>query len=73
MSAEWVKVRTFSSGLDADLARAILESADILVEIRGQQPGIFGASFQGSVPGGLDLYVPRPEVNRALELLDTSD
>ena len=70
MPAEWVKLATYASGFDVDVARAALEEADIPVQVRGQRVGIFGPSFQGQVPGGIDLYVPSPELSRARELLD---
>ena len=70
MQAEWIKLATFTSGLDADIARATLEEADIPVQVRGLHVGIFGPSFQGAVPGGIDVYVPSPELPRARELLD---
>jgi hypothetical protein len=65
-----MKLATFASGLEADIARARLEEADIPVQLRGQPTGIVGPSFQGPVPGGVDVYVPSPEVDRARELLD---
>jgi hypothetical protein len=40
------------------------------VQIRNQHAGIFGPSFQGPTPGGVDVYVPSPELDRARELLD---
>jgi hypothetical protein len=70
MQAEWIKLATFGSGFEADLARATLEAADIPVQLRGQQTGAFGPSFQGPVPGGVDVYVPSPELEHARELLD---
>jgi hypothetical protein len=70
MQAEWVKLATFGSGLDADIARARLEEADIPVQLRGEHIGAFGPSFQGAVPGGVDMYVPSPELEHARELLD---
>jgi hypothetical protein len=70
MQAEWIKLATFGSGLEADIARARLEEADISVQLRGQQTGAFGPSFQGVVPGGVDIYVPSPELEHARELLD---
>jgi hypothetical protein len=73
MPAEWVKLATFTSGLDADVARATLEEAEIPVQVRGHHVGIFGPSFQGPVPGGIDVYVPSPELARARELLDDVD
>jgi hypothetical protein len=69
MAADWVKVATFASGLDADVARATLEEAEIPVQVRSDSPGIFGASFQGPVPGGVDVYVPSPDAHRARDLL----
>jgi hypothetical protein len=70
MPAQWVKLATFTSGLDADLARATLEEADIPVQVRGLPVGVFGPSFQGAVPGGVDVYVPSPELDRARDLLE---
>jgi hypothetical protein len=69
MQPKWVKLASFPSGLDADIASARLEEADIPVQVRGQQIGVFGPSFQGSVPGGVDLYVPSPELARARDVL----
>ena len=70
--AEWVKLATFASGLDADIARARLEEAEIPVKISGHHIGMFGPSFQGAIPGGIDVFVPSPELEHAKELL-TSD
>jgi hypothetical protein len=70
MRAEWVKVATFASGLDADIARATLKEAEIPVQVRGHHLGAFGPSFQGPLPGGVELYVPSPEADRANDLLD---
>jgi hypothetical protein len=70
MQAEWIKLATFDSGLDADMARARLEAADIPVQLRGQLTGAFGPSFLGTVPGGIDVYVPSPELQYARDLLD---
>lgn len=73
MPAEWVKVATFASGLDADIARASLEEAEILVQVRGHHVGAFGPSYQGPLPGGVDVYVPSPELDRARDLLDHTE
>jgi len=69
--AEWIQVATFSTGLEADIARNTLEGADIPVLVRSNAPGIFGLAFQGVVVGGIALHVPTPEVERARELLDS--
>jgi hypothetical protein len=68
--AEWVTVATYSTGLEADIARDALESADIPVMVLSGSAGIFGLSFQGSVPGGVALQVPSPELERAMEVLE---
>jgi hypothetical protein len=73
MRAEWIKLATFTSGLEADIARATLEEAEIPVQVRNQQIGVFGPSFQGPMPGGVDVYVPSPELDRARDLLDPND
>ena len=67
--AEWTTVATYATGLEADIARAALEEADIPVLVRSNSTGIFGPAFQGTVPGGVVLQVPSPESERALTLL----
>lgn len=58
-SSEWTKLASFSSGFEADLAAAALESAGIPVVVQGHQlSGIFGVGFQGKVVGGVSLHVP---------------
>jgi len=71
--AEWIEVATFNTGLEADIARAALEDADIPVLVRSNAPGIFGFAYQGGVAGGVALHVPTPELERARELLATPD
>jgi hypothetical protein len=70
MSAHFVPVATFGTGVEADMARAQLESAGILVLSQGENVGIFGPGFGGQVLGGVTLSVPEPELARALSLLD---
>ena len=71
--AGWASLASLSSGLEADEARAILEAADIPVLVRGPQVGIFGGGFQGTVPGGVELLVPSPELERSRALLGQGD
>jgi hypothetical protein len=68
--AKWVAVATFSTGLEADMARQSLEAEGIPVLVNSTAPGIFGASFQGSVTGGISLQVPSPVVTHARAILD---
>lgn len=67
--AEWITIGTYATGLDADIARELLEGEGIPVLLQSNSAGIFGLSFQGSVAGGIGLQVPSPEVDRARELL----
>jgi len=68
--AEWVTVGNFRTGLEAEMARQVLEAEGIPVLSRSDAPGIFGMSFQGSVTGGVTLQVPSPEAQRAVHLLE---
>jgi urea transport system permease protein len=53
--AEWVTVGSYPSGLEADIARAVLEAEGIPVFVQGNSPGIFGLAFQGTIAGGIEL------------------
>ncbi len=68
--AEWVLLASFATGLEADQVRLELEEAGVPALVRGAQPGIFGPGFQGPSMGGLDVYVPSPELERARVFLD---
>lgn len=70
MTAQWVEVASFSTGLEADIARATLEEAGIPARVVSNRAGVFGLTFQGFVPGGITLEVPSPELERARDLLD---
>ena len=71
--AEWVAIGSYANGLEADIARSLLESADIPVLVRSNAPGIFGLAFQGNVAGGITLHVPTPLAERAVSMLDNAD
>ncbi len=66
----YVLLATFANGFEADLARERLEAEDIPVLAKGSNVGMFGGAFQGSVTGGVSLFVPSPEIDRAKALLD---
>ena len=70
---QWVKLATYSTGFEADIARATLEDAGIPVMVRGNQVGAFGGGFQGPVVGGVDLHVPDDALDRAHDLVDTDE
>jgi len=67
--AHWELLATCATGFEAELAKARLEAEGIVVMIKGPQVGVFGAGFQGVMGGGLELFVPSPELDRARELL----
>lgn len=71
-TTQWVPLGTFNTGLDADMVRVALEAEDIPVLVKGDHPGIFGASFQGVVTGGVQLLVPDVELERARALMPES-
>ncbi len=68
-SVHYVLVASYGTGFDADLARATLESAGIPVLLKGNTAGMVGGAFQGIVPGGVEIHVPSPELERARTLL----
>lgn len=67
----FVKVRVYSTRFEAELAQARLETADIPSMIQAHAAaGVFGPGFQGSVPGGVTLLVPRGHLSQAEDILD---
>ncbi len=69
MSAHFVPVASYSTGMEAEMAKVQLEAAGILVLTGGENVGIFGAGFGGQVGGGVTLSVPEPMLMLAQELL----
>lgn len=68
-TSQWVHLGSFNTGLEADIVRVALEAEGILVLVKGDNPGIFGASYQGVVTGGIELLVPDVELERARALM----
>lgn len=68
--SDFVAVGVYSTRLEAELAQARLESADMPSLIQSHAgAGAFGPGFQGSVPGGVTLLVPREHFAEAEEIL----
>lgn len=67
--SDWVKAREFPSRLEAEMAFARLQSAHIPGVMRSHEGGFFGPAFQGVVPTGVDLLVPKQRLSDAQELL----
>jgi hypothetical protein len=55
----WSVLATYSSGLEADIAMAQLETAQIpALRDNNNAVGIFGPGFQGTTPQGFTIRVP---------------
>ncbi len=67
--ARFVPLANYPNGFDADMARAQLEEEGIPVLVKAVQGGMFGPGFLGPVAGGVTLFVPSPELERAQLLL----
>jgi hypothetical protein len=66
----WVSVASYSSGLEADLAIALLDSAGIIAIRRDNDTvGIFGPGFQGTSARGVEVLVPSDAVDEAQRVL----
>jgi hypothetical protein len=73
MSEQWAVLTTVYTGLEADTARATLETEGIPVLVRGFGVGIFGLGFQGPIPDGAEVLVPESALERARELVPGDD
>jgi hypothetical protein len=69
--SQWVKAREFATRFEAEMARARLETAGIPTTIKSHEGGMFGAGFQGVVPSGVELHVPRHRLVDVQALLDS--
>ena len=67
---DWIKAQEFGTRHEAETARALLESALIPSAIKADEGGIFASGFQGAVPNGVELFVPRELLSAAKDLLD---
>ncbi|OYV74096.1 MAG: hypothetical protein B7Z72_00970 [Gemmatimonadetes bacterium 21-71-4] len=66
-----MKLTTYSSALDADVAVSQLEAADIPALARGNDiVGIFGPGFQGATARGVDVLVPAAALKDARAVLE---
>jgi hypothetical protein len=67
----WRVLATFASGLEADIAIARLEDAEIpTLRDSHDTAGIFGAAFQGATSRGVTVRVPAAAFDDACALLD---
>lgn len=66
----FVPLANYPNGFAADLVRQRLEDDGIPVLVKALQGGMFGAGYLGPVTGGVTLFVPSPELDRARALLE---
>jgi hypothetical protein len=70
----WAVLATYSSGFEADLAMAQLESAGIPAVRDGNDTvGIFGPGFQGPTARGVTVRVPAATLEEAREVVTLAD
>ena len=71
---EWRVLATFASGLEADIALALLEAAEIpAVRDNNDTVGIFGPGFQGASARGITVRVPAAELEAARDVVNLPD
>ncbi len=65
-TSAWAKVGQFSSGIEAEIARAVLEAGGFEARVMGNDSvGIFGPNFMGSSSRGTFVIVPGPQAAAA--------
>ena len=66
----WVKLATYATTFDAEFAKARLDSAGVPALVQSHAgAGLFGAGFQGPVPGGAAVLVRALDLDRAWTLV----
>lgn len=65
----WTVVATFGAVFEAEIAKALLDSAGIPAHVMGEHVGIFGPGWAGMTIRGVDLAVPAALLEEALEVL----
>jgi hypothetical protein len=66
---DWIVVATFAQVYEAEIAKAILESAGIPAQVLGEHIGVFGPGWSGMAIRGVRLVVPSPLAEDANEVL----
>jgi hypothetical protein len=67
---EWVVVATFAQVYEAEIAKAILESAGIPAQVLGEHIGVFGPGWAGMAIRGVRLAVPGAMLDDANDVLN---
>jgi hypothetical protein len=66
---DWVVAATFVRVYEAEIAKAILESAGIPAQVLGEHVGVFGPGWAGMAIRGVRLMVPSTLLEDAHEVL----
>lgn len=66
----WVRVASFASGMEAELAIARLRQGGVYAVSRGHLTGVFGYASMGASPWGVDVLVPGDLMEEAAGLLE---
>lgn len=69
----WALLHTCVTGFEAEMLQQQLEAEEIPVLVRGGRAGIFGAGYQGGVPGGIELLVPLSALEEARAIIGGED
>ncbi|HET9426362.1 MAG TPA: hypothetical protein VFO55_13415 [Gemmatimonadaceae bacterium] len=68
---DWSVLATYASGLEADIAVALLEAADIpAIRDNNDTVGLFGPGFQGASARGITVRVPTADLQAARDAVD---
>lgn len=66
----WVRVASFGSGMEAELAIARLRQAGVFAVSCGHVSGVSGCASMGTSPWGVDVLVPDDLMEEAAGLLE---
>ncbi|MFW6201077.1 MAG: putative signal transducing protein [Gemmatimonadota bacterium] len=69
----WTVIATYAAVYQAEMAASVLDDAGIPVRLSGEQAGVFGAGYSGTVTGGVALLVPADAAEAARELLEDGE
>jgi hypothetical protein len=69
----WAVVATFAQVYEAEIAKAILESAGIPAQVLGEHVGVFGPGWSGMAIRGVQLVVPDALLEEASEVLSEDE
>ena len=69
-SERWVKLASYSTILQAEAVKVTLDGAGLPAILQSHSgAGLFGAGFQGPVPGGVVVLVRSMDLERAWKLV----